>query len=82
MFTFLLFLIRVSGNPILFNMNNLLLEVIIWKNDGKTDVLLGIVLRKARVDEIIYKLLKQKVDLAWIGDITAGNYFQISNLYL
>ena len=65
-------------------MNNLLLEVIVWKNGDKTDVLVGIVLRKVKVEELLFKLLKKKVGLSWIGEINAGKiskYNTIASLY-
>ena len=69
---FSIFIKRLSGSPLLFGMDTLTMEGLTWKEDNTKKFALGIVLKDAKLDDVLEKMVGKKLSISWIGDMKAG----------
>ena len=68
----------IKGNPVLFDWEGTFFEGFITDTENGRKMVLGIVMKNIRIDEIVEKIFKKKIlQTSWMSDLTASKYLAI-----
>ena len=65
-------LFRVTGVPLLFGLENLAMEGMVWMEETKKKFAVGIILKDIEFLDMLKKLTGKKLNAFWVGKTSAG----------